>query len=444
VFWQEGRIMGNPWQHRASIALAAVLVLVVFAVRPARAQTFKVLHTFHSGEGPQGPSGQLILDKEGNLYGVAQGGTGTCFPNFPCGTVFKMTKAGKLIWVYNFKVPGTDGNEPAWALLRDETGNLFGVTTYGGVNTNACSDNFSRICGVVFKLDPTGKKETVLHRFTGNSDGMNPVGPLIEDSVGNLYGTTNQGSPDLGTVFKVSQEGKEKVLFSFFSFHNAAFPSSGVVRDSAGNLYGETGYGGTSNCNGGGCGTVYELDATGHETVLYNFTGGSDGYFPAGGLTWDKAGNLYGTAIYGGSEIPICTGGEGCGTVYRLSPNSNGSWTETTLYKFCPGSACIDGSRPNGGVIRDSAGNLYGTTSFGGIPNCDGESEGCGVVFKLDPSGKETVLHTFTGGADGAFPNSGLVMDASGNLYGVTGFGGDAKCHVNGDPGCGVVFKITP
>jgi uncharacterized repeat protein (TIGR03803 family) len=430
------------WFSRARLqAASGVLALAVVGGQWAQAQTFKVLHAFHSGKGPQGPSGPLVLDAQGNLYGTGVGGKGTCWSNNPCGTVFKMTETGKLVWVYSFN--GKDGMDPFGGLRRDAAGNLFGTTVYGGKGpVHYCQLG----CGVVFSLDKTGRKETSLHKFTYNPDGDAPAGSLAEDSTGNLYGATEWGGTDFGIVFKVSQTGKEEVLYTFPwpNYADGAFPSSGVVRDSAGNLYGETGYGGASSCNGSGCGTVYELDTAGHETVLYNFSGGSDGDFPAGGLTWDKAGNLYGTAIYGGSGQPICTGGEGCGTVYELSPNSDGSWKETTLYVFCLGSTCADGSRPNGPVIRDSAGNLYCTTSFGGIPNCDGVSEGCGVVFKLDPSGKETVLHTFTGGKDGAFPDGGLVMDASGNLYGTTGIGGDASCHINGDPGCGVVFKITP
>jgi len=435
----------KPHGATAVFAFSIIFVLALAIIgKPAQAQKFEVLHTFRSGDGPQVPSGQLILDAEGNLYGVAGGGTGRCSFDEPCGTVFKMNKTGALVRVYSFKTPGSGGNEPFAGLLRDATGNLFGVTLYGGVNTKACSDNVDRICGVVFEVDPSGKKETVLHKFTNNPDGMVPESLLIDDSAGNLYGTTYMGgSGGLGTVFKVNRAGEETVLFNFFSFYNAAFPYGGVVADSAGNLYGTTGYGGTYDCNGGGCGTVYELDAGGDETVLYNFTGESDGYSPWRSLTWDAAGNLYGVALYGGNETPICTGGEGCGTVYKLSPNSNGTWTETTLYEFCPGSSCTDGSRPNGPVIRDAAGNLYGTTSWGGSSPCY-ENLGCGVVFKLDTAGHETVLHSFTGGADGKYPSAGLTMDASGSLYGVAGFGGDNNCKLYGDTGCGVVFKIAP
>ena len=158
-----------------------------------------------------------------------------------------MNKSGKLVWVYNFD--GPDGNEPSGGLLRDASGNLFGVTMAGGVNTKACSDNLTRICGVVFKLDPTGKKETVLHKFTNNPDGEEPESLLIEDSIGNLYGTTFYGGTDVGTVFKVSREGKEKVLYTFprSNYTYGAYPDAGVVSDSKGNLYGTTASGGEYN-----------------------------------------------------------------------------------------------------------------------------------------------------------------------------------------------------
>ena len=183
------------------------------------------------------------------------------------------------------------------------------------------------------------------------------------------------------------------------------------------------------------------------ETVLYSFTGDFDGAEPSS-LIADSAGNLYGTTVYGGNtQIDVCDGNEGCGAVFELSPNSNGSWTETTLYKFCPQrDNCTDGHRPVGGLVRDGSGNLYGTTIFGGVglAGCDPYGGGCGVAFKVDTAGHETVLHTFTGGSDGACPWAVMVMDSAGNFYGSAQHGGDLNCSFNGNPGCGVVFKITP
>jgi len=424
---------GRIW--RTSLTL---VLLLASALVPAQARIFKVLHTFHSGKGPQFPSGRLVLDADGNLYGIAGGGKGTCFvKNNLCGTVFKMNKSGKLVWVYSFS--GPDGDEPYGGLLRDASGNLFGVTIAGGVNTKACLVDSFRVCGVVFKLDPTGKKETVLHKFTNNPDGEEPESLLIEDSIGNLYGTTLGGGSDFGTVFKVSPEGKETVLYTFPwpNYAYGAFPYVGVIGDSAGNLYGTTADGGEFDY-----GTVYELDSTSKETVLYSFEGESDGKFPSLGasLIRDPEGNLYGTTQLGGNEqVNDCDGDEGCGVVFKVSPNSDGTWTDTTLYEFCSQSNCTDGWYPAGGLVRDAAGNLYGTTYRGGFS----QSDCCGVVFKLDTTGKSTVLHTFTGGADGSYPQAGLVRDAAGNIYGSASSGGDLNCQPSYG-GCGVVFRITP
>jgi len=411
----------SRWIWRTTLAL---VFLLSAALVLTRAQTFKVLHTFHKGKRPQGPSGQLVLDAEGNLYGVAGGGTGTCFPNSPCGTVFKMTKTGKLVWVYNFKAPGSDGNEPTGGLLRDANGNLFGVTAYGGVNTKACSDNFQRICGVVFKLDPTGKKETVLHRFTNNPDGLIPRGPLIKDSAGNLYGITYSGGIDFGVVFKLSPSHKETILYSFQNNDTGEFGANSLKRGKEGALYGTTGYGGD------GYGTVFKLAAAGdhwNETVLTSALEGA-----ASSLIWDRDGNLYGES---GDNIYS-------GFVYKLRYDGSGY---TVLYSFCLKSGCADGSVPAGGLVRDTAGNLYGVTIEGGQNGSNCNRVGCGVVFKLDTAGNETVLHAFTGGTDGQWPYGGLVRDDAGNLYGTAGEGGDPNCHITQQiQGCGVVFKITP
>ena len=172
--------------------------------------------------------------------------------------------------------------------------------------------------------------------------------------------------------------------------------------------------------------------------MLHNFCGG-DGAYPSSVLIWDNAGSLYGTTQEGGSS-DVCDGG--CGAVFELSPGSGGNWTEKVLYSFCSVSGCADGLDPlSGPLARDAAGNLYGTTIFGGSHrNCNGDA--CGVVFKLDPRGNETVLHSFTGGPDGALPWAGLMIDSAGVLYGTADEGGDVKC--NPPHGCGVLFEIAP
>jgi uncharacterized repeat protein (TIGR03803 family) len=210
-----------------------------------------------------------------------------------------------------------------------------------------------------------------------------------------------------------------------------------VIRDASGNLYGVTLLGGAYDA-----GAVFELDTTGKESVLYSFTGGTDGSGPFSELTADASGNLYGLTTGGGNLG--CGAGSGCGVVFELSPNSDG-WKETTLYVFCSLSNCADGESPTGGpLVLDRAGNLYGVTYYGGTSQCFGGS-GCGVVFELDAGGKETVLHSFTGGTDGGEPLKGLTIDAAGNLYGATELGGDIACKADhSEQGCGVVFKIMP
>jgi uncharacterized repeat protein (TIGR03803 family) len=407
-----------------------ITLLLASAIVPAQAQKFKVLRTFH---GPNGafPITQLTRDAAGNLYGTtSEGGTGVCKDEkYGCGTAFKLDKTGKQVWLHSFHYGG--GEAPMSGLLRDAAGNLYGTTVYGGKNGSSC-DAVNIGCGVVIKLDKTGK-ETVLHRFSGGtSDGEFPEALLIRDSAGNLYGTTIQGGKyGEGTLFKLDKAGTETILFTF-DFTDGGEPFPGVISDVAGNLYGTTSVGGSC-----GDGTAFELDTAGKQTVLHNFCGG-DGSIPSSVLIWDEAGNLYGTTQEGGSS-DACDGG--CGAIFELSPGSGGNWTEKVLYSFCSVSGCADGLDPlSGPLARDAGGNLYGTTYFGGISSaCNGS---CGVVFKLSPSGKETVIHNFTGGADGGLPWAGLTMDSAGNLYGAARDGGDTKC----DPpyGCGTVFKITP
>jgi uncharacterized repeat protein (TIGR03803 family) len=400
--------------------------------QPAQAKTkFKVLHTFHGKDGGS-PMGSLVRDSAGNIYGTTiGGGTGKC-TTMGCGTVFKLKKSGQQVWLYNFQ--GTNGYNPDAGLLRDGSGNLFGTTVNGGRMTKGCVPTGG--CGVVFKLDSTGTKETVLYKFTGTSDGDSPESLLVEDAVGNLYGTTVWGGASgLGTVFKVDTNHRETVLHSFAGppdgGGDGAYAYQGVIRDVAGNLYG------VASAGAFDAGVVYEVDAKGNEALLYSFTGGEDGGGPDSVLLMDSAGNLYGTTEGGGNSE---CGGYGCGVVFKLSPQSGGQWTESVLYTFCSLKNCADGERPlSGPLVMDTAGNLYGTTYFGGNMNlCNGS---CGVVFKLDSTGKETVLHTFTGGADGAFPYAGLTIDGAGNLYGTTQAGG-ASCYTSFT--CGVVFKITP
>jgi uncharacterized repeat protein (TIGR03803 family) len=421
---QRGRI----W--RAPLALTFLLASVVVATQ-SQAQTFTVLHTFHGKDGA-GPIGQLVRDKSGNLYGVAAiGGAGKCPGG--CGTTFKMNQSGKMVWVHSFN--GANGLEPYAGLLRNSAGDFYGTTVFGGiVNNHICPLG----CGVAFKLDNTGTKETVLHKFTGTRDGYFPESPLVEDSTGNLYGTTALGGKGYGAVFKIDTTGKKSLLYSFKGGSDGCFSDSGVILDASGNLYGATLEGGDGFCNSGH-GVVFKVETSGKETVLYTFRG-EDGANPDTVLLFDSHGNLYGTTDNGGASN-VCDGG--CGTVFKLSPK-HGGWSETVLYSFCSLSDCADGLMPlRGPLVRDASGNVYGTTDFGGtFRNCNGQ--GCGVVFKLNTTGKESVLHNFTGGVDGATPIAGLTIDSAGNLYGAAPQGGDLSCNTGNGQGCGTVFKITP
>jgi len=270
--------------------------------------------------------------------------------------------------------------------------------------------------------------EGVLYTFTGTT-GNNPFAGLVMDAQGNLYGTTaGGGNPGFGTVFKLDSTGKETVLYSFANTPDGASPLGGLLRDARGNLYGTTSGGGASNS-----GTVFKLDMAGTETLLYSFagSGSGDGSGPSDSLAMDAQGNLYGTTQEGGD--PTCVtafGVQSCGTVFRVDPTGK----ETVLYIFTGTGG--DGAQPWGDLLLDAQGNLYGTTEYGGFTNafC---SSGCGTVFKLDSTGKETILYSFTGqrtGGDGANPQAGLVMDAQGNLYGTTSSGGTDNV--------GTVFKL--
>jgi uncharacterized repeat protein (TIGR03803 family) len=295
--------------------------------------------------------------------------------------------------------------------IRDTTGNLYGTTAHGGTYG----------LGSVFEVNSSGT-ETVLYSFTGGADGANPYVGVVRDTAGNIYGTTNYGtSYGGGTVFKVDSTGTFTLLHAFTGKPDGAGPYGGVFRDSAGNLYGTTTYGGTYDE-----GTVFKVDTTGKESVLYSFCPRvgfcPDGAQPYSGLVAGSAGNLYGTTYQGGSY--------GAGTVFMV--DSTG--TEKVLYSFAGGT---DGAYPLEGLTRDASGNLYGTTPRGGSGSLCG-SLGCGILFKLDSTGKETVVHSFTGGSDGAYPVGVLIGDSVGNLYGATQNGGSAT----GFSGHGTVFKL--
>jgi len=387
------------------IVLTVVLGLAVVVPRSAQAQKFETLYRFRGAHGEGPDYGSLSRDAAGNLYGTTDSGGA-----LGLGNVFKLNTARKVTVLYSF-TGGSDGANPYGGVTTDREGSLYGTTASGG--DLSCGGGYG--CGTVFKLDTTGRK-TILHFFNGN-DGDHPYAGLLLDAKGDLYGSTEYGGSNYGTVFKVSVTGKYRVLHRFEG-QDGEYPGFGsLVRDADGNLYGTTYKGGRY-----GEGTVFKVSKTGKERVLYSF--GTQGAQPLAGLFLDEKGNLYGTTTMGGAS--------NAGTVFRLE--ASGKYA--VLYSFTGGA---DGAAPDAGVCVDSNGILYGTATLGGDVNCNG-SWGCGTVFKLEPSGKVTVLHTFTGN-DGALPMADLIKDTAGTFYGTTYLGGHMSC--NGD-GCGVVFKFTP
>ena len=320
----------------------------------AHGGTESVVYSFKGGSDGANPQAGLIADASGNLYGTTYAGGGG---SGGCGSVFKLTPGGSESVLYGFSCAGKTGSNPSASLIMDSNGNLLG-TTYGGGSVDR---------GTVFEIASDGT-ESVVHSFAGGSDGAYPSDAVTEDANGNLFGTTYGGGPaGLGTVFEIAAGGTESVLYSFKGGSDGATPVSSVIEDAKGNLYGTTYSGGSSNCSGAGCGTVFELAAGGTETVLYTFSGGSDGTYPEAGLTADKKGNLYGATLYGGDTADC--GGNGCGTVFKLATDG----TKTILHAFT-GS---DGAQPSAGLLAGKKGELYSTTYNGG-GSCD-----CGVIYKI-------------------------------------------------------------
>ena len=420
--------------------LLTVFVLLTFAeCKLAVGQTETVLHNFgNNGDGAY-PAGSLVFDKQGNLYGTTGSGGMKCkIQPVGCGTVFELSPNGSGGWtetvLYKFS-GGSDGGIPVAGLIFDQNGNLYGTTSVGG---SSCP-RLPYGCGTVFELTSNsggGWTESVLYSFKGRPDGASPSTALIFDQSGNLYGTTVEGGIPCpvsyygcGTVFELTPYTgggwTETIIYNFSGGTDGAFPLSDLIFDQVGSLYGTTEFGGQS-CSGFGCGTVFQLtpSITGWtETVLYRFAAGSDGDTPTAGVRFDKAGNLYGTTSQGGKGC-----GGACGTVFELS-SSNGGWTETVLYRF---QGTPDGADPSSGVILDQVGNLYGAAGHGGTKKG-------GAIFKLTHSGSnwvESILYDFPPAPGGSDPAGGVVFGTLGGLYGTTVAGGADNE--------GVVYKIAP
>ena len=400
----------------ATLATFAVLVFVT----SARAAQTKTLHSFNRENG-DAPTAGLVMDAAHNLYGTTSSGG----PGF--GTVFELSPDGQGGWKETvlMNLGGPTGGTPYAGLIFDGAGNLYGTASSGGENG----------LGAVFELSPAGGGTwtfKVLYSFGGlrGADGARDVSGLTMDAAGNLYGTTALGGlatpychDGCGTVFELSHDGsnwKENVLYRFHHYDGFE-PQGGVIFDKAGNLYGTTRHGAHNES-----GTAYKLVPKGSgewdQTVLHAFDNGDPaGVLPLAGLLFDGMGNLYGTASEGGSS--------GKGTAFELSPNDSGEWTAKPLHSF---GGKKDGQSPAAALIFDQAGNLYGTTPFGG-------ANFWGMVFELSPDGsggwRETVLTNFTG-QNGGWSMAPLIQDAAGNFYGTASAGGETD-H-------GVVFEVIP
>ena len=385
---------------RAYNACVALLFCTALAVS-SDAQTFTNLFTFEgtNGEYPLAP---LVQGRDGNLYGTSAGDGIS-----DGGTVFKITTKGALTTLHSFE--GTDGFRPYAGLVQAADGNLYGTTYNGGASSN----------GTAFKITPT-KNLTVLHSFcqTDCTDGANPVPGLTQGGDGDFYGTAMNGGTGYGTVFKMTRRGEVTTLH-IFDGTDGAYPESGLVQTPDGNFYGTTYSGGGGlNCFKLGCGTVFKVTPEGKFTTLYVFCEQSycpDGSQPVGTLVEGSDGEFYGTTSTGGVSYDTpCDGG--CGTVFKIT--SLGKLT--TLYRFCTQSGCTDGTLPTGSLVQATNDNFYGTTLVGGGSyNCDSYGPGCGSVFEITPTGQLTTLFDF-GNGDAGSPWAGLVQDTDGSFYGTT------------------------
>ncbi len=419
--------------RRASTQLLCCLITFVFAlysISTMQAQTFSVLYSFGAPADGYNPSGGVVFDSAGNLYGpTSSGGTGRACGDSGCGTVFQLINNSNGRWsekvIHSFD--GTDGAHPGNPLIFGDHGVLYG--------TAACDLTYCYYEGTVFELIPHSDgtwAESTLHTFPAFPlDGGSPQA-LVLDSAGNLYGEADSGGVNnTGLIFELNQANgwRESLLYVFGPFQqgDGSSPSGAFSRDADGNLYGTTYVGGAYSQ-----GIAFELTNDGRvpfwrKTVLYTFP--TNFSTRPNGVSFGPDGSLYGTTEGGGIN--------GKGSIFRLTRNPDGTWSETDLYSFLGGS---DGSSPFGGVAFDNSGNLYGTTVLGGGNGCD--DLGCGTVYRLTqlPGGGwlESILYRFSGGLDGANPVGTLVLDGNNNLFGVADIGGP-----HGNEG-GVVFEITP
>jgi uncharacterized repeat protein (TIGR03803 family) len=414
----------GPVLRTGTMLLLGMAVLVsICASHAAEAQTFTVLHSFTGGSDGGYPYTGLTLDRSGNLFGTAAYGAyqeGDCQPVSGCGTVFELAHQGTgfifhLLYQFHGFSPTGDGMTPIGRVIFGPDGALYGTTYGGGSNIQNCTGFELSGCGTVFRLAPPPTPcrsvtctwdETKLFNFAAIPYGLGPSGEIAFDSAGNLYGTTQAGGPgaNAGTVYELTPAQGSWTFTLLHAFErDSGGPVHGVQLDPLGNVYGTTAMGGN-----GGVGTAFQLVPSGSDwtlNTLYQFQNDSGGFAPTG-LIVGPGGNLYGSTT-NGSPNPV---------VFEFSP-SNGSFTYSTLYTFGTEHCC----GPYGNLVMDSAGNLYGAAAG------DSAAGIYGNVFKLTASGDGwtyTDLYDFTNGDDGAYPEGGVVLDANGNLYGTAESGG--------------------
>jgi uncharacterized repeat protein (TIGR03803 family) len=389
--------------------IALLTITLAMMLPPVFAQTFKSLHQFNSDSDGAFSQGNLLRDAAGNLYGTTTGGGF----NVDAGTVFRIDHAGAetVLLAFDTFVSGTF---PSGTLIQDSAGNLYGIAEGGPGGA-----------GVAYRLSPQGEQQ-VLFAFQGgltNHKPKLPSGGLFMDNVGNIFGTAEFGGNDAchlgcGSVFRLDKTGTLSQIHKF-NGANGSQPSGPLVQDANGALYGVARSGGNLSCAefpGTGCGTVFKLSKDRQFTILHTFQGGKDGAAPQGGLLMDADGNLYGTTGSGGKS--------GHGLIFKISKDG----TYQVLHRF----SRQEGTTPNGGLVSDEQGNLFGTAQLGGAHNL-------GTAFKFSIDGKLEVLHSFKGLKDGAVPFAGLIRDSDGNLYGTT-----LKNFLIQTIQGGSVFEITP
>jgi uncharacterized repeat protein (TIGR03803 family) len=412
-----------------------LLAVVLFSTPPGWSQTFQVIYNFGAGDaGPANPYAGVTLDGQGNLFGTTpEGGPYDFFCGWAgCGTVFELSPNGGGGWNEETIAEFDPLGHPTAPVVFDRLGNLYGFAY-------CLVDCVGEAPGEIFELIPSRGAWTTSFLYADSYDSgcVESTIPLcpVAFNQGHLFSSTVNGGTQgsdcrqgCGTVFTFGQQSALQppyylLAYAFKDGTDGRFPEGLLAFDGEGNVYGTTSAGGLANH-----GTVYMLTPNHStegwsETVLYSFQGGTaDGAKPIAGVVLDAEGNVYGTTSQGGTA--------NLGTVFKLTPQSNGTWSETVLYSFQGGN---DAAAPNSTLAFDAAGNLYGTAGGG--------SDGQGTLFKLMPSSggqwTESVLHTFTGGPDGGMPFGGVTIDSSGNMYGTASTGG---LSVTG----GTAFEITP